>query len=260
MLKSGACAGYIDADLGEFRVHSTSISGSQTNLQKYREDWRRVFRETQGREWGRGDQLWHFLYKAEGLLIRSGMLPANPKGRRTDFHLKIAVLWYALSGYLNACLKELATREGVWNFSLLIKRLPYMRHSKRDQVSWIENQLVWRSQSDLGTLKSRLSRFAPEIQLICGWAVPAYRKVARKSSGKCLRVMTMDNCWLATGKQKFATLISPWYVRPLADLVWLPGERQAIFARKLGFGNETSFGGFTPATSLNYRADPLRAD
>jgi glycosyltransferase involved in cell wall biosynthesis len=82
MLNSGANAGYIDADLGEFRVHSTSISGSQTNSQKYREDWRRVFREIQGREWGHGDHLWHFLYKAEGLLIRSGVLRTNSTGRR----------------------------------------------------------------------------------------------------------------------------------------------------------------------------------
>jgi glycosyltransferase involved in cell wall biosynthesis len=30
-------------------------------------------------------------------------------------------------------------------------------------------------------------------------------------------------------------LISPWYIRPLADMIWVPGERQAVFARKLGF-------------------------
>lgn len=148
--------------------------------------------------------------------------------------MKIAVLWYALSGYLNACLKELATREGVELF-VAHQAPPVYAPFETDQFSWIENQLVWRSHSDLVTLEERLNRFAPDVQLICGWAVPAYRKVARRTSGKCLRIMTMDNCWLATGKQKLATLISPWYVRPLADLVWLPGERQAIFARKLGF-------------------------
>ena len=31
------------------------------------------------------------------------------------------------------------------------------------------------------------------------------------------------------------TLIAPWYVRPLADMIWVPGERQAAFARRLGF-------------------------
>lgn len=47
--------------------------------------------------------------------------------------------------------------------------------------------------------------------------------------------MTMDNCWSATWKQRAGTWISRHYLRPLADAVWLPGERQAIFARKLGF-------------------------
>lgn len=148
--------------------------------------------------------------------------------------MRIAILWYALSGYLNACLKELASREGVELF-VCHQVPPESAPFEKDQFSWIENQLLWRSEKDLVALEERLSRFAPDIQLFSGWAVPAYRRVARKPSEKCLRIMAIDNCWLATGKQKLATLISPWYVRPLADLVWLPGERQAIFAKKLGF-------------------------
>jgi glycosyltransferase involved in cell wall biosynthesis len=82
MLNRGAKIGYIDADLGEFRLHNSSISGSRTNSEIYREDCRRVFREVQGREWGRGDELWHFVYRAEGLLIRSGILRRNSTGGR----------------------------------------------------------------------------------------------------------------------------------------------------------------------------------
>jgi glycosyltransferase involved in cell wall biosynthesis len=80
MLNIGARVGYIDADLGEFRLHSSSISGSQTNAQRYREDCRRVFREIQGRKWGRGDEFRHFAYRAEGVLIRSGILRRNSTG------------------------------------------------------------------------------------------------------------------------------------------------------------------------------------
>ena len=148
--------------------------------------------------------------------------------------MRVAVLWYALSGYLNACLKELATREGVELFvchEVAPENAPY----EKDQFGWIGNQLVWEFENDLITLERRLRQFAPDILLFSGWAVPAYRRVARRSFGKCLRIMAIDNCWLSTVKQNLAILISPWYVRPLADLVWLPGERQATFARKLGF-------------------------
>ena len=85
MLKGGASVGYIDADLGAFRLHSTSISGSNTNAEGYRKDWNRVFREIEGREWGRGDQLWNFVYRAEGFLMRSGKLRKNSTGGGTSF-------------------------------------------------------------------------------------------------------------------------------------------------------------------------------
>ena len=151
--------------------------------------------------------------------------------------MRVAVLWYGLSDYLNACLKELAAREGV---ELFVSHLQPVETAPfaQDQFRWINNQLMWRSEEDLATLQGRLDEFAPEVEVFCGWAVSAYRKAAKKSCGKCLRIMTMDNCWLATAKQRLATLISPWYVRPLADLVWLPGERQATFAKKLGFGQQ----------------------
>jgi glycosyltransferase involved in cell wall biosynthesis len=148
--------------------------------------------------------------------------------------LRIAILWYALSGYLNACLKELANREGVELF-VSHQAPPESTPFEKDQFSWIGNQLLWRSENDLVTLEERLSRFAPDIQLFSGWAVPAYRRVARRPLGECVRIMAIDNCWRPTCKQKLASLISPWYVRPLADLVWLPGERQAVFAKKIGF-------------------------
>lgn len=45
----------------------------------------------------------------------------------------------------------------------------------------------------------------------------------------------MDNCWRGTPKQRLGTWIAPFYVKPITDAVWLPGERQAVFARKLGF-------------------------
>jgi glycosyltransferase involved in cell wall biosynthesis len=146
-------------------------------------------------------------------------------------------LWYGLSDYLNACLKELAARRGVELFVSHLQPVDVAPFAQ-DQFLWIDNQLMWRSEEDLATLQDRLDEFAPHVEVFSGWAVSAYRKVAKKSSGKCLRIMTMDNCWLATTKQRLATLIAPWYVRPLADYVWLPGERQATFAKKLGFGQQ----------------------
>ena len=152
--------------------------------------------------------------------------------------MRIAILWTGLSGYLNACLKELASREGVELFvchNAPESNAPF----DESQFTWIQNRLMWRSKRDLEKLDERLRAFEPEILIHPGWLVPIYRRMARKYANKCWRVMAMDNCWLATWKQRAGTWISPYYLHPLADAVWLPGERQAVFARKLGFKQQS---------------------
>ncbi len=159
--------------------------------------------------------------------------------------MRIAFLWTGLSGYMNACLKELSGRDGVELFvshELPSEEAPY----EEAQFAWIANRLAWRSQKDLGELGPKLREFAPEIMVIPSWHVPTYRRVAREFAKRCWRVMVMDNPWRGSLKQRLGTLISPLYVKPIADMVWLPGERQAIFARRLGFSqNAILRGSFT---------------
>lgn len=148
--------------------------------------------------------------------------------------MRVAVLWTGLSGYLNACLKELASREGVELF--VSHQAPVQQVTFNDnQYAWIPNRLVWRSSADLAPLGARLRAFDPEILVFSGWHVPPYRRVAKELAKRCWRVMSIDNPWMATLRQRMGTLIAPWYIRPLADMIWVPGERQAAFARRLGF-------------------------
>lgn len=148
--------------------------------------------------------------------------------------MKVAVLWTGLSGYLNACLKELASREGVELFvchQALSEDAPF----DENQFKWILNRFQWERPGDLQALGPRLQEFAPEILVIAGWHVPVYRKLARAYAGKSWRVMVMDNPWTGSLKQWLGVCTAPIYLQPLADAAWLPGERQAIFAKKLGF-------------------------
>jgi glycosyltransferase involved in cell wall biosynthesis len=148
--------------------------------------------------------------------------------------MRVAILWTGLSGYLNACLKELAGREGV---ELFVSHQAPVQHVPFDdnQYAWIPNRLVWRSQADLAPLGEQLQIFDPEILVFAGWHVPAYRRTARALAKRCWRVLAIDNPWEGTLRQRIGTLVAPWYIRPLADMIWVPGERQAAFARRLGF-------------------------
>ena len=148
--------------------------------------------------------------------------------------MRIGILWTGLSGYLNACLQELASRDGV---ELFVSHQAPALDAPFDegQFSWMRNRFMWRTNNELSGLEKKLRGFNPDVLIFAGWAVPAYRRMSRALAGSCLRIMTMDNCWLATLRQHLARWIAPFYLLPLADAVWLPGERQAVFARKLGF-------------------------
>ena len=64
----GAKIGYIDADLGGFRIHGESISGSGRMSEQYQKDCRRIFRQMTGREWKVRDEILSLVFRAEGFL------------------------------------------------------------------------------------------------------------------------------------------------------------------------------------------------
>jgi glycosyltransferase involved in cell wall biosynthesis len=68
----GAKIGYIQEDLGGFRIHEASISGSGRMNEQYQRDCRRIFRQLRGHEWKATDELLRFLYRAEGVMKSLG--------------------------------------------------------------------------------------------------------------------------------------------------------------------------------------------
>ena len=81
MVSQGAKAGYINADLGGFRIYPGSISGSATNHQQYKADSRRIFRQVRGRSWNATDEVRRFLYRTEGYCIRLASCLHRPAER-----------------------------------------------------------------------------------------------------------------------------------------------------------------------------------
>jgi hypothetical protein len=162
--------------------------------------------------------------------------------------MKIAFLWTALSGYMNACLKELSQREGVELF--VSHQLPGEEAPYEDgQFAWIKNKITWRDHVNKDDLERKLREFKPDVMVIPSWHVTEYRAVAKTFAKQAWRVMVMDNPWRGSLKQRLGTLVAPLYVRPIADVVWLPGERQATFAKKLGFSQSRILRGSFTVTS-----------
>lgn len=169
--------------------------------------------------------------------------------------MKVAVLWPLMQGYLNACLKELAGR-GVE--LLVVHRVPSAEAPfDTKQFDWFHQQILWRTPQDLKDLGERLRAFQPDVLVVAGWAYPEYRQAAKMLRGKCVRLMTADNPWKWELRQFAAIALGSLWLAPLADAIWVPGERQAIWARKLGFGKDRVLQGMyscdQPALASIYR-------
>lgn len=156
--------------------------------------------------------------------------------------LRIAVLWTALSGYLNACLRALVDQHSVSLHVTRIQRPGLQRHPYDDKMfAWLPHlQTLPGDNASLATeVLDQLRQFSPDAVVISGWSSPVYRKVARALRQQSIYVIgTADNPWRGTLRQRVGVMIAPWFVRPLFDALWVPGERAANFAKRLGFRGE----------------------
>lgn len=148
--------------------------------------------------------------------------------------MRIAVLWTHLSGYLNACLRELAR---INNVELFVAHYVPSEDSPfhKEQFSWFANRYEYEIRANKRILLHKLTEYQPDVLYVCSWHIPEYRFILGKFSGKAFRVLFMDNPWMGTAKQWLGVISSRWYLHSLYDAVFLPGEPQATFAKKLGF-------------------------
>lgn len=149
------------------------------------------------------------------------------------FSMKVAILWTRLSGYFNACLKALLNK----NIQLFVSYQLPDKDAPFNDPEFDLNTVIYRYEvsPDTYELKNSLIKFKPDVIIISSWHIKAYRRISKYYRGKALRVLAMDNQWRGTVKQHIGSFLSPIYIQPLYDAVWLPGERQAVFAEKLGF-------------------------
>lgn len=150
---------------------------------------------------------------------------------------RIAVLWTALSGYRHASLLSLADE----NVDLLVYRREVVAGKAPFDDDAITSGIytrIWSDRPDVSRITNELDNFEPDAILVCSWNIGGYRKIARHFRGRTLRVLCLPNQWFATPKQRAGTFVSPLLIRPTYDAAFVCGERQALFASKLGFSED----------------------
>jgi glycosyltransferase involved in cell wall biosynthesis len=156
--------------------------------------------------------------------------------------MKVAVLWTGLSGYLNACLKALEATEGV---ELFVANTRPLKEAPFDEAifSWIENSYQWGNAVDADELIPLLERFRPDVIVCANWHNKGYRKTLKHFKDRAVRIFTSDRPWLGTPKQWLGVITSQFYLHPICEAIFVAGERQAIFARKMGFKQKNILSG-----------------
>ena len=99
------------------------------------------------------------------------------------------------------------------------------------------------------SLKQLLAEINPTAIVCSGWMDSDYNAVAKAYQKRIPVVLTLDNWWTGSLKQRLAVLTAPWFIHRRFNRAWVPGEPQIPFAQKLGFSGTSLATGF-------YCADP----
>ena len=143
---------------------------------------------------------------------------------------KIAFLYSEVAGYFLACAKELAKNDDV-----LIVRWPVNKEAPFLLDEEANYQMVDKSDYSLPQLSKLLKDFNPDILVCSGWMDKDYLKVAKGFNKKIPIVLTLDNHWTGSAKQRLLCLLSNFYLKRIFTHAWVPGDVQKQYAEKLGF-------------------------
>ncbi len=99
-----------------------------------------------------------------------------------------------------------------------------------------------------------IGKINPDLIYMAGWAVPTYKKIVKSYVNKIPVIMGMDAQWEGSFRQRLGTWASSYYVRPYCNHVWVAGDRQFEFAKRLGFRNDSVLTGFYTADTPMFQA------
>ena len=147
--------------------------------------------------------------------------------------MRFVILAPAWANTLDCGARELALA----GHELLIVHGATMEHTNYDALmpSDYAEVLAWTDTPAFADVARAVKRFDPDVALMYSWHERTYRKVMRLLGPSVLRIMLMDNVWLAKPKQWLGRLTSPIYLHPLFDAAMVPSDQSEFFARRLGF-------------------------
>jgi glycosyltransferase involved in cell wall biosynthesis len=167
--------------------------------------------------------------------------------------MRIALLWTALSGYLSASFKGLKNQ----NTELLV-----VHGASDNNAPFNSNLFEWlgknRIETDLRDTRSVLSAvegFHPDV-ILASWHIPSFQTLCSRYRDRAVRVGCADNQWLGTLRQRVGSLTAPLHLNRYYDAFMVAGERQAAWARKMGYREDRIWRGLYSCDVDAFRRPP----
>ena len=160
---------------------------------------------------------------------------------------RIVFLYSELAGYFLACAEALGQHLEV--ASVDIVHWPIHPEAPFHFTSTDHYTLHPKEKHNRESLKQLLAQINPTAIVCSGWMDSDYNAVAKSYQRRIPVVLTLDNWWTGSLKQRLAALTAPWFINRHFNRAWVPGEPQIPFAQKLGFSGSSLASGF-------YCADP----
>lgn len=91
---------------------------------------------------------------------------------------------------------------------------------------------------DYKSLKRILDEYGPEKIVCAGWMNKWYVRYCTFKRRRAVCIITMDNIWTGSLKQRLFSALSFLLLRRTFDFIWVPGERQVRYARRLGYKDD----------------------
>ena len=160
---------------------------------------------------------------------------------------RVVFLYSELAGYFLACAEALGQHPDV--ASVDIVHWPIHPEAPFQFSSTDHYTLHPKEKHDRKSLAQLLAQINPTALVCSGWMDSDYNAMAKAHCKRIPVVLTLDNWWTGSLKQRLAALTAPWFIKRRFNRAWVPGAPQVPFAQKLGFSGNTLATGF-------YCADP----
>ncbi|PVD52032.1 glycosyl transferase family 1 [Terrimonas sp.] len=157
--------------------------------------------------------------------------------------MRILFLYTELADYTLACLKALKNTKDETEISVV--HYPINPEAPFDfdfgETGTFTNIREFKSYNNL---KEYVDAFHPEKIVLSGWSNKWYLRICMAYKKRAICILTMDNHWMGTLKQAFFILVFRIVLISVFKKIWVPGEPQKVYAKKLGFKEQHIISGF----------------